>query len=64
MKYNEVAVNVMEENNIRVNDLHEFVLPKMKQMLLPNNVHFRPSANVELAKLVMKELDAALGRSE
>lgn len=55
-KYNEVALEIMKENGIRVNDLHGFVLPKMDKLLLPNNVHFRPSANVELAEQVAQEL--------
>ena len=48
-KYNQIAKKIMRENNIPVNDLHAFVLPRMRELLLPNNVHFRPSANIQLA---------------
>ena len=59
-KYNEVAVKIMEENGIPVNDLHAFVLPGMEELLLPNNVHFRPSANLQLAERVAEHIRKAL----
>lgn len=59
-KYNKVAVEIMKENNIRVNDLHGLVLPNMDKMLLPNNVHFRPNANVTMAEQVATEIESAL----
>ena len=59
-KYNGVAVKIMEENGITINDLHGFVLPRMEDLLLPNNVHFRPSANLELAGIVAEHIRKAL----
>ena len=59
-KYNQAALRIMKENGIRVNDLHGFVLPRMDELLLPNNVHFRPAANLELAEQVANEIKAAL----
>ena len=59
-KYNQVAIKIMKENNIPINDLHGLVLPQMDQLLLPNNVHFRPKANLELAKQVAGEIKKAL----
>ena len=59
-KYNKIALKIMQENNIRVNDLHGFALPRMDELLLPNNVHFRPSANIEMAEQVAKEIEAVL----
>ena len=59
-KYNEVALEIMKENDVRVNDLHGLVLPRMEELLLPNNVHFRPSANVVLAEQVANEIKNAL----
>ena len=56
LKYNEVALKIMKENGIDVNDLHGFTLPRMDELLLPNNVHFRPEANLELAKKVAKSI--------
>ncbi len=59
-KYNEAALKIMEENGIPINDLHAFVLPRMEELLLPNNVHFRPSANLELAEIVADHIRKAL----
>lgn len=59
-KYNQVALQIMKENDIHVNDLHGLVLPRMDELLLPNNVHFRPSANLILAEQVATEIKAAL----
>ena len=59
-KYNEVARKIMEENGISINDLHAFVLPRMEELLLPNNVHLRPSANLELAEIVAEHIRKAL----
>lgn len=59
-KYNAVAKNIMQSAGIAVNDLHDFVLPRMETLLLPNNVHFRPSANLELAEQVAKNIRSAL----
>jgi lysophospholipase L1-like esterase len=56
LKYNKVALKIMKENGIDVNDLHGFTLPRMDELLLPNNVHFRPEANLELAKKVAKSI--------
>ena len=60
-KYNAVASKIMEENDVAINDLHGFVLPRMDELLLPNNVHFRPTANLELAQQVANKILGALG---
>ncbi|MEM8735549.1 MAG: SGNH/GDSL hydrolase family protein, partial [Planctomycetota bacterium] len=59
--YNAIARRIMHENGITINDLHEFVLPKMEEWLLPNNVHFRPAGNLELAQQVARVIEDALG---
>ena len=59
-KYNRVAVKIMEENGIPINDLHAFVLPRMEELLLPSNVHFRPPANLKLAEIVADHIRKAL----
>ena len=51
----------MEENDIAINDLHGFTQPRMEELLLPNNVHFRPAANLELAQQVANKILGALG---
>lgn len=39
-KYNRVALKVMKKNNIMINDLYSFVLPRMEELQIPQNVHF------------------------
>ena len=58
--YNAIALRIMNENDIAVNQLHDFVKPRMNELLLPNNVHFRPAANVELAEQVAAAIKAAM----
>ncbi len=60
VKYNAVALRIMKEHQIAVNDLHGFTQTRMDEFLLPNNVHFRPSANVELALQVANCIRTAL----
>ncbi|MFN3193775.1 MAG: sulfatase-like hydrolase/transferase [Aureliella sp.] len=62
--YNAIARKIMEQNNIAVNELHELVLPRMDELLLPNNVHFRPSGNLALAKQVAHKITGALRNLE
>ena len=59
-RYNAIALKIMDENDIAINDLHDFVKPRMSALLLPNNVHFRPAGNIELAKQVAGAIRAAL----
>lgn len=58
--YNKIATQIMHANGIAINDLHAFTQPRMDELLLPNNVHFRPSANIELATQVAKIIRQAL----
>ncbi|MBT5707558.1 MAG: SGNH/GDSL hydrolase family protein [Verrucomicrobia bacterium] len=60
LKYNEVALAIMRANKVKVNDLHGFTLTRMNELLLPNNVHFRPAANLELAQKVATSINGAL----
>ncbi len=48
-KYNKVALKIMKKNGIFVNDLHAFVLPRMKELQRPSNVHFTESGSRALA---------------
>ena len=51
-KYNKAAVKIMNRNNIIVNDLYAFMLPRMNEMQQPENVHFNPEGYNALAKKV------------
>lgn len=61
-KYNAVAAKIMLESDITVDDLHAFVLPRLKDIQLPNNVHFTPEGSMLLAKQVASHILEALGR--
>ena len=39
--YNQVALKIMNNNQIKVNDLYSSVLPKISDLQIPNNVHFK-----------------------
>lgn len=59
-KYNKVALKIMKKNEIIVNDLYGYVLPKMEELQLPNNVHFTKSGSVYLAEKVAAEMTKLL----
>lgn len=50
--YNGIAAQIMEENEIRVNDLHTYCLPHLQKWQLPKNVHFKAAGSQALAKKV------------
>ncbi|MHC4983162.1 MAG: hypothetical protein ACYTF6_08350, partial [Planctomycetota bacterium] len=61
--YNAVAKRIMEESGVAINDLHAFSLPRLEEMQLPRNVHFKPEGSRLLAEQVAKSVLEALGRS-
>lgn len=60
-RYNEVAVNIMKEHGIIVNDLYTVVLPQLSTLQRPKNVHFTPQGSKALAKEVETHVLRALG---
>ena len=61
IKYNEVALKIMKENNIAVDDLYTFMKPKVATLQLqPANVHFTPQGSEALAKQVVAAVKEAL----
>ena len=53
----------MKENDIRVNDLHAHILPRMAELQTqPGNVHFKPEGSRLLGDKVVEEIKAALER--
>ena len=58
--YNAVAAKIMEENDIPINNLHDFVLPQMEALMPPNNVHFTQTGSFQLALQVVSRIEAAL----
>jgi acyl-CoA thioesterase-1 len=60
VKYNAVALRVMKEHNVTVNDLYAFAMPKLAKIQRPANVHFTPEGSAELAKAVAAAIEKQL----
>ncbi|PJB61368.1 MAG: SGNH/GDSL hydrolase family protein [Armatimonadetes bacterium CG_4_9_14_3_um_filter_66_14] len=60
--YNAAAKKIMDDNGIAIDDLYAFALPKIKELQLPDNVHFGPEGSAELAKAVVASLQPALAK--
>jgi arylsulfatase A-like enzyme/lysophospholipase L1-like esterase len=58
-RYNEAALRVMKEFEVRVNDLYAFALPQLAEIQLPSNVHFKPEGSAKLAKPVADSIGVA-----
>ena len=61
VRYNAAALEIMEANDIRVNDLYAFCKPHLKEWQLPKNVHFKPAGSEALAKQVAAVIAEELG---
>lgn len=59
-KYNKVAVRIMNKKHIAINNLYDFVKPRMNEIQLPNNVHFSKEGSLELAKKVIDRISEYL----
>jgi acyl-CoA thioesterase-1 len=63
LKFNEVALAVMQRRRVAVNDLYTAMLPNVATMQLPVNVHFKPEGYEFLAtrcaSAIRKELRIA-----
>jgi acyl-CoA thioesterase-1 len=60
IKYNAVAVRVMQEAGVALNDLHAFVVPRMAQLQRPANVHFSDEGSTQLATVVVRLISPLL----
>jgi acyl-CoA thioesterase-1 len=58
--YNAVAKKIMDANGIAIDDLFRFALPKLKEIQLPNNVHYTPEGYKVLAGHVAESILKAL----
>ena len=54
VKYNENAIKIMKKNDVAVNDLYNHILPHLKKLQRPVNVHFSPEGSLHLARKVAK----------
>jgi len=59
--YNAAAKRVMDENQIPIDDLYAFALPRLAEIQRPANVHFTPEGSEDLAKQVAASIERALG---
>jgi acyl-CoA thioesterase-1 len=59
-KYNEVALAVMQKHDVAIDDLHGFALPKLAEIQLPANVHFKPEGSKVLGEQVAAEIKRVL----
>ncbi|NOR75624.1 MAG: SGNH/GDSL hydrolase family protein [Draconibacterium sp.] len=60
VKYNKAAIKIMNKNNISINDLYSFMLPRMGELQRPNNVHFTPEGSSALAFQVTDRIKETL----
>ena len=62
VKYNEIALRVMKKHGVAIDDLYNFALPRLAEIQLPANVHFKPEGSKQLASHVaaniLKNLDS------
>lgn len=54
LAYNAVAKRVMEENGVAINDLYAFAMPQLKEIQLPENVHYTEKGYAVLASEVAR----------
>ena len=59
VKYNEIALRVMERHQVRIDDLHAFCLPRLKEIQRPANVHFTDAGYAALGEEVAKQIEVA-----
>ena len=55
---NEIAVQVMRENGVAIDDLYAVVLPLQEKVGRENDVHFQPEGYEVLAKAVAASIEA------
>jgi len=59
-KYNRVALRVMKNHGIAINDLYSFALERLGDIQRPKNVHFTPEGSEQLAEQVANSILKAL----
>jgi acyl-CoA thioesterase-1 len=63
VKYNEAALRVMRQHGVAVNDLYGFCKPRLQELQLPANVHFKPEGSKALAGEVARSIQEALRKA-
>ena len=60
MLYNAVALKIMEESQVHVDDLYTAVLPRLVELQNPSDVHFNSDGDEFLARRVVKAVEFML----
>jgi acyl-CoA thioesterase-1 len=60
VKYNQAAIKIMNKNNVIINDLYAFMLPRMNELQLPKNVHFTEEGSKALADKVVERINEVI----
>ena len=60
-EYNAAAMEIVNQPGVTVNDLHAFALPRLKELQLPENVHFTQEGSEILADQVVSAILERLG---
>src|SRR4051794_20126997 len=60
--YNDIARRVMQRHGVAIDDLYAFALPRLAELQLPQNVHFKPEGSKALADEVAASILKALKR--
>ena len=55
-RYNAVALRVMKEQGVAIDDLHGFVVPRLAELQRPANVHFTDAGSAQLADAVVQSI--------
>ena len=62
LRYNAVAIRVMKELGVALNDLHAFVKLRQAELQRPANVHFSDAGSAQLAVVVAGQIAPLLPR--
>jgi acyl-CoA thioesterase-1 len=60
LQYNALALKIMKEEGIAINDLYTAVLPKQSEWQRRENVHFTETGSQALAEIVVKAINQQL----
>ncbi|RMD80975.1 MAG: SGNH/GDSL hydrolase family protein [Lentisphaerae bacterium] len=61
-RYNAIALEIAKANGIRINDLYSLVLPRLKELQKPRNVHFKVNGYKLMAKQVAQVISEELAK--
>jgi acyl-CoA thioesterase-1 len=63
VRYNAIAKKIMDENQIPIDDMYSFCLPRLKEIQRPANVHFTDEGSKILADHTVKMIVDALPKT-